>query len=617
MAQKKAPTKKKNPAPAPASSKYLPYLLACAAFLLYANTLNHGYVLDDDFVTRKNRLVQQGMGGIGEIFSHGFFYGFNGRNDQAYRPLTVASFAVEYAFFKNNPQVSHFVNILLFALLVLVMYKLLSGLFGSRNTLIPALITLLFAVHPIHTEVVANIKSRDELLTFLLAISSLYFLWKYLQQNKTSLLAASLGLYLLSLLSKESSFTLVATVPLFIYIFTAISWKKNLAITGGFAAMAGLYMLIRTSVLDAVTFDEKLIVINNSLVAAQTPGELWGTKFLLLFQYLKLSILPWPLSSDYSFNQVPITGLGNPVVILSVLLHLALFGYAVWGLKKKNPVSYGIFFYLITLSVSSNFFVLIGSTFAERFLFTPSFGICLALVLAAAGLFTSIRPEHKKWFAYALAPILIVFAALSFLRNQDWKDNLTLFRSDVKTSSNSARMHFLLGTAYMNNGDMGKDPRKKYEDYSSAVKELQEAVRIYPQFDAAQYNLGVCLNAIGEKDQAITAYKNTLSASPQYRNANNNIGVIFFEKNQLDSAMHYFKQELAIDSTTASSLGNVGAVYHNQGNLQEAIRYYEKAIRLDPKNVNNYNNIIRAYNGLGQPDKALYYQQEMQKAGAR
>lgn len=92
------------------------------SFLIYSNTLQHGYALDDDVVFRQNRFVQQGMDGISDIFSHGFLYGFNKRNNQSYRPIVSTAFALEVEFFGSDPHTGHLLNVLLYSLGIVLLF---------------------------------------------------------------------------------------------------------------------------------------------------------------------------------------------------------------------------------------------------------------------------------------------------------------------------------------------------------------------------------------------------------------------------------------------------------------------------------------------------------------
>lgn len=159
-------------------------ILLVLPILLYAGALRFGYVLDDTLVLSENKFVQQGTKGIPAIFSNESLVGYLGANHDIvvgarYRPLSIASFAVEHQLFGVAPGISHFVNALLYALTALVLFRLLSTVVspkpGQRWFLsLPFVAALLFALHPLHTEVVANIKGRDEILALLLALVASY-----------------------------------------------------------------------------------------------------------------------------------------------------------------------------------------------------------------------------------------------------------------------------------------------------------------------------------------------------------------------------------------------------------------------------------------------------------
>lgn len=149
------------------SLKFLGWILAIVTFILYTQTIGYGFVLDDAAVIEKNKFVQQGFGGIGDIFSTFYWQGYTTINDGIYRPLSLFMFAVEWQILPNQPILHHTINVLLYSLSIALLFKLLKYYFSSYSIWVSFFITLLFAVHPIHTEVVTNIKSRDEILCFL------------------------------------------------------------------------------------------------------------------------------------------------------------------------------------------------------------------------------------------------------------------------------------------------------------------------------------------------------------------------------------------------------------------------------------------------------------------
>ena len=163
--------------------KHQIFILIFIAVGLNANTLFNDYALDDAVVMTENRFVAKGLNGISEILTSDYVYGYTSKENiltgVRYRPFSLIFFAVEHQFFGANPLVSHLINILLFTLLTALLYKLLQvSVFREQNQYLAFVTCLLFAVHPIHTEVIANVKSRDELIAFIFILFSSFAIIK-------------------------------------------------------------------------------------------------------------------------------------------------------------------------------------------------------------------------------------------------------------------------------------------------------------------------------------------------------------------------------------------------------------------------------------------------------
>src|SRR5690349_15665328 len=150
----------------------LALIIAGVAFALYVNTLGNGYALDDFSVIKENRQTKQGWGAFPEIFKTSFRYGYITNQDELYRPLPKASFAIEWAIAPDNPALAHFTNILLYALTGMLLFLTFRKYMGG-SVVIPFIASLLFIAHPIHTEAVANIKSRDEIMSLIFSLAAM------------------------------------------------------------------------------------------------------------------------------------------------------------------------------------------------------------------------------------------------------------------------------------------------------------------------------------------------------------------------------------------------------------------------------------------------------------
>jgi hypothetical protein len=141
-------------------------------------------VLDDETVMAKNKIVTKGISAIPKIMVTAYRAGAQDRQESLYRPLSVAMFAIEWQLSPNNPLPGHLINILLYTLTGFLLYKILRKWFPEKHAFIIFAIAALYISHPLHTEVIANIKSRDEILGFLFALLSLNAFHEYAENKK-------------------------------------------------------------------------------------------------------------------------------------------------------------------------------------------------------------------------------------------------------------------------------------------------------------------------------------------------------------------------------------------------------------------------------------------------
>ena len=227
---------------------------ALVGFCLYLNTVKHEYVLDDVGAITGNEYVTQGISGIPKILNVGMWH-FDNVNLGYYRPLSMITFAIENQFFPGNPHVSHLGNIILYALTGFFLCMLLMNMFKNFHPLFSFAVTLLFMAHPIHTEVVANIKSRDEILAFLNLVIGTFILLQAYKNPKTNfkLLLLSCVFFYLALLSKESAMTGLLIAPLAIFFTSNLTIKQSLFKAIPFALMILLFQMHKYAVLGSLS----------------------------------------------------------------------------------------------------------------------------------------------------------------------------------------------------------------------------------------------------------------------------------------------------------------------------------------------------------------------------
>jgi len=481
-------------------------LLFFVAIALYAYSTTFDYVLDDQIVLTNNSFTKKGFDGIYDIMTKESFVGRFGEQKNLvtgarYRPLSIVTFAIEYQFFGANQTVSHAINVILYGLLGLLLFRIFALFFPSSDNKdwylsLPFLAALLFVVHPVHTEVVANVKGRDEIMTLLGALGALYSAYKFVFTKNYLFLFFSFCTFFLALLSKENALTFLAVIPLSLYFFTKTSFKNIAIAILPLMVAAVAYLWIRYLVIGYfLSSDGAPItdIMNNPFYGLST-NEKFATIFYTLGLYIKLLFFPHPLTHDYYPYQIPIINWSDLRAIISLVAYAALGIIALMGLKKKSILSYGIIVYFATLSIVSNLPFTVGAFMNERFLFMPSIGFCLIL----AWLLVEKLPLFFK-NNFIKNGIVSNYIGLGFLgiflfgfilktidRVPDWKNRMTLNLSGAAASPNSARANCFLGTAiFETEYKPSNDNAQKKELIKEVAYFIDRALEIHPNYGSA------------------------------------------------------------------------------------------------------------------------------------
>ena len=583
-------------------------------FILYGNTLKHSYALDDDIVSRNNVFVQQGFHGIPSLFSKGSLFGFNQKNEGAYRPVTLMTMAVETAIWGEKTSIHHFFNVLYYAIACVLLFFIIRRFFRTMPLIFPLIIVLLFAAHPIHTESVANFKSRDEILSFLFLQGMLLGICHFIDTRKFTGLIVTILCFIAALLSKENAISYLLLLPLVLIFFTNAGWKRIAWLFPVFLVIVGMYVVMRWIILDTMTFQDHIPVLNNALVAATNSADRLATSFFILGKYMLLLVFPHPLSFDYSYRQIPIVSFTDPYVIITLAIYLGMAGYAVLKFRARDILSFCFIYFIITLSVVSNLFLLIGSTMGERFLFTPSLAFCISIAVLLARLtrtdFSGKVLKNRIFFLAVIAIIIALYSFKTISRNFDWKNNLTLFEADSKSSPNSTRVHASLAHEYMSMALSGSDPAEKQKYYTLGKMFFEKSLDIYPANSYALYNYGDLEYAFGKLSEAELLYHKTIMIEPKDYKAWTNLGFLAFKLEHYDSALVYFNKLLEFDTTDARVIGTIGVLYQRKHNYSRALEYHKKAFANDPSNEILYQNLVSVYTTLKDTANLRYYAEQ-------
>ena len=606
-------------APNPTNSGKTPLfyagVLAAIAAVLYLPTLGHGFVLDDPLVTTLNAYVQKGFAGLGDIFSHSYRAGSSVSTDSEYmyRPLSVAMFAIEWSIAPNSAGIHHFMNVLWYAFSVGISFVTLRKILGADRWLIALGAVLLFAIHPLHTEVVANIKSRDEIMSYCFSVLALYFIWTNTEGRKNSVPFA-LGAFFLALLAKEGAVTMLFIAPLTLYFFgKTADWRKGLLLLAPFL----LWFMMRFLIMGKLAYTPDF---NDNQLVAASLSERWATGFVVLGKYLQLLLAPVGLSWDYSFNMVPTVGWGSVAAMVSLVLHLALAGLGIWGLKSRHPLAFCALAYLASMVLYSNLLMLIGTMMGERLTYQASIWFCLGIVLLLAQLLKVegdsdlnevFKGKNASLLVGAVSVLALAGLILTFQRNPDWKSNFTLVTTNAEETAQSFRALQAIGEeTLVRYADKATPPSDTAALLKQSLDGFERSYAIRPTFNNT---LGMGNVAYFKKNYplAIQYYEESYKLQPGKLNRDRIVTAYKDwgryegqQKGNLPKAIEYLSKAMAYDSTDAQIQVDLGTAYAMGQQLDKAVVCFEKAFKANPKDEVLRRNLALTYQQLGQADKA-------------
>ncbi|GAA4816262.1 hypothetical protein GCM10011365_00870 [Marinicella pacifica] len=551
------------------------FLLFIGTCLIYALSLGHQFALDDAVVLTGNRFVQQMD--FWSILTQDTFAGFFQSENTSqfvhggrYRPLTLMLFAIIWSV-TQSPWVFHLLNVLAFAATVVTIYKITVQLCNKKfkpnqHQRLAFYTAVLFAVHPIHTEVVNNIKGLDDILSLLLALIAWLFVLKSSPTSSINYFISIFFFMFLALMAKESAILIVPLSGLSLWFFqNKKQWTAFKQILPMIVAVA-LYLLIRGVITQSSSDIQTLPELMNNPFLQWHQGswqplstsDKYGTILHSLGLYLYKVFLPIQLTHDYYPHAIPVTGFCQWQSLLPLFLYLALVTYTLWGLYKRQLPAFAWTVYGISLALFSNIPFTIGTLMAERFLYIPSLGICLLMAWAYVVLSKKTQANQAVRTVVSAVAVLVILAASwqTLQRSRVWHDNLTLFEADIVKSSNSAKLNNALAGALIaqSQSTRTKNPEKAIQQLERALIYLNRAIRIHPTYAQAYLLKGNALHYLGQTNDAIDAYLHALKLKPNFTAARDNLSRVQAHRKLAKTQKQL--QEITQQAITLSQQGN-------------------------------------------------------------
>lgn len=542
--------------------------ISVLVFILYGNSLKNKYALDDEYITVTNfenktqqyipnhKLVSKGFAGLPEIWKSN--YAVDNESSFDYRPVTTSTFAIEYGLFGQKPFISHLINVLLYAFTCMLLYLTVLKLFAAYklNETTALIACLLFIILPVHTEVVNNLKCRDELLGLFFILSGLFYGIDIYDKPRLKPIAIVVLSIALAVFSKPSGILAIPVILLSIFTLRTFNAKKTGILTGVllliFAAteIAKGRLITETEIRIFYGFENPLYTApagfaDKIIIAIKTLGF-----------YIKTMVVPLPFRFYYGTNTFDISAQVNAYFVLALLVLIA-GGYSIYKTRNRYFI-FAFLFFLGTIFPFLNFITPVAGVVGERLGYIASVGFAISIaVLLAEKLpakYLLHQPLLSKTNLY-YSPVILICALVIWNRNPNWQSKLTLFEHDLPELKESAKANSLLANEYF---EMLRSPNPKYPPQQVIQKCLYH-------------------------------YSTAVGIDSSFYSAYNNAGVVYYSYlNDIPNATRFFKLAIRHKDRYNQAYENLGNCYKNTGKHKEAEEMYLKAISINSRQYSAY-----------------------------
>jgi len=595
-------------------------LIAVAALLVYSNTFQVPFVLDDFESIRDNPLIRNPADFI-QLF---LLY--------KTRFIGYFSFSINYWIGQNSVTGYHVFNLILHAANGCLVFWLTRLLLPSAKTKTALIAGLLFILHPIQTQAVTYIVQRLASLATFFYLASLccYFKTFSLASAKAqrlfflfAFISAVLGMF-----TKEITFTLPFTLILLEVLVLRHKAKDVFSRALPFLALLplipALYLWNTVPIAGGVTLGDSRSISSLHYLL---------TQFNVICTYLRLLVFPINQRLEYDY---PLSTHLNASTLLSAGLILTLL-ILLWRLiKKDRGLAFCGFFFFIALSVESSIIPIQDVIFEHR-LYLPMAAFAVFMSIGMTEYFIPrLAPGKSKIADFLIILVLVILGGMTFHRNQIWNNDFSIWYDTVSKSPGNYRAHNNLGNAY-----------KRRNLLDSAITEYQKSLRIFPQYSnalgnlgdvyfqlnkldsaiyyltrsleydcravakvkkelgEAYFNRGLLRHQAAKFDSAMSDYRAALRFRPDFAKAQCNLGLLLMKKRLDKEAEAEYLKILAYAPDFAMAYYNLGTLYSDRGDLKKACGYYRQSIQSDPGYTWAYLDLALAYEKLGQKMDAI------------
>ena len=557
-------------------------LIILLSLASYFNVFQNEFVWDDYIFILDNQDIRS-FSNLPLFFSQDV--------DGLYRPLRSLHYTFVYSIAGKNEFFYHFNSLFFHTLISILVFFIIHEVVGKRN--ISLIAALIFASHPIHTGRVTNITAGFDLLGIFFMLLAFYLYIKYSKSYNKNYFLSSLLLFLMAVFSSEEAIILPLIIILYEFCFNKEKFINKKIIINNFVKNYAPFILVGLSFI-AIRF---FVVGVRGRVEEYLAGNFFLTMLTMLKVYVYyIYLLIMPINLTLYREVEAVSSLIDFKVIISSLILISIIFLTI-KFNKNRILFFGVFWFFIALIPFSNILPL-QNFMAERYLYVPSFGFSLLVSYLLITIFNydfkNIKIKNILRYGIVVFIVLLlgfyVFSTVN--RNNDFKDNLTLWSGTVETNPNNSRAHDNLGFTYEHLGDNEK-----------ALEEFGIAVELQPDNHRALANLGVAYAKLGLYNESIAALERSISIQ-DYHKTHDKLGLVYVELNLEDEAIESFKEAIKLNQRYAKAHNDLATVYGRMGEFDLALLELDEAIRIDRDYADAHYNLGILLKFLGEENKA-------------
>ncbi|KAF5275683.1 hypothetical protein FQA39_LY06795 [Lamprigera yunnana] len=577
------------------------FLIACLACCCYINTIFGAFVFDDTEAIVKNKDVISSTP-LKDVFKNDFWGTdiTSNLSHKSYRPFVILTYRINayFAGSELNPLHFHITNIVLYVILCLMVIPVCEQLFYiNKNDNCAFLSSLLFTTHPIHTEVVASVVGRADLLASTFFLFSILLYAQHRRRNFVYLLGVVIIIFI-GTLCKETAITALGVC--FMYDCTNSNTKRRSFVKRSLLLfLSGLMILFVR--LKLMNFE------GPTFTMADNPAAFSTSIFTRIFTHnyiyiLNILLLIWPqwLCFDWSMGCVPLITNFYDCRIAPVIFFWIFIMYESYILLKEvfkkfrcnNSLLLATSLILFPFLPATNIFFKVGFVIAERILLLPSLGYTFFIVHGLKKWGKAFNP--RKNLDIILYGICLIYVFRTIQRNRDWQTEQNLFNSALEICPLNAKVHY-------NVGKVAADNSKK----DVAIIEYRKAIELNPQYEQAMNNLANLLREEKQVMQAEILLRKALTIRPNFAAAWMNLGIVLTNLNRSDEAEQCYLKAITYRTKYPDCYYNLGNLYLDAKRYEDALDAWGKAVLFRPTHTAAWSNMLVLLDSLKKYEQVL------------